>query len=70
MNDMCGINLSGLRPLWGCRMVLFAIIAHCTMLLTGAPLELNDAETRNNDEGSMSLVADQKSRVIAHFYNV
>jgi hypothetical protein len=21
MNDLCGINLSGLRPRWGCRMV-------------------------------------------------
>jgi hypothetical protein len=40
------------------------------MLLTGTPLVLNDAETRNNDEDSMSLVIDQKSRAIANFYNI
>jgi len=37
------------------------------MLLTGAPLELNHALIQNNYDGSMSLVADQKSSAIAHF---
>jgi hypothetical protein len=34
------------------------IIARCTMLLTGTPLELNHVETQNNYDGSMFLVAD------------
>jgi hypothetical protein len=47
MNDMYGINMSGLRPRWGCRMFyIHNIIARCTMLLTGAPLELMSARPR------------------------
>ena len=77
MNSMCGINLKGRldvvewdrRPRWGCRWVdlLFTIISRCTMILTGAPLELNHTENQDNYDGSKSLVADQKSRVSTHF---
>jgi len=46
------------------------VIARCTMLLTGAPLELNHADTQNKYDGSISLIADQKFRAIAHFYTI
>ena len=44
-----------------------AIIARCTLLLTGAPLELNHDETQNNKEHSVSLAINQNSKAIAHF---
>jgi hypothetical protein len=70
MNAMCGIDLSGLRPRRGFRKVCFAAIARCTMLLTGAPLELMYAETQNIYDSFMSFAGVKKSRAIAHFYNV
>ena len=67
---LCESGLVGHTPTLGLSDGLISIfIARCTMLLTGAPLELNHSETLNND-GYTALVAYRTSRLMPIFIKI